>query len=139
MWTRSISSSLASRAGNGVGQDSELAQTLADGLDTIGPLGMQRAANVIPVEGIDYELQPECLAGRRFARILRGLADVRVILRPLLHHRQQAFVGRDRFRALIGPGIRLCSHVEQRWIRIEKTVRRAVQNVEDLGRLLIVL
>ena len=87
---------------NGSRQDAELAQAPRDRLDAIGPFGMERVANMIPIKGIDYELQPECLRGRRFARIVRRLCDVRVILRALLHHRQQPLIGRDGFRALIG-------------------------------------
>jgi hypothetical protein len=37
-------------------------QILGNGRDPFGPLGMDDVAQMIPVEGIDDELQPECLA-----------------------------------------------------------------------------
>jgi hypothetical protein len=54
----------------GVGEHAVRSQTPPDRLDAIGPLGMDYVAQMIPVEGIDDELQPECLV----AGILHGSA-----------------------------------------------------------------
>jgi hypothetical protein len=47
--------------GEGVGEHAVRSQAPPDRLDAIGPLGMDDVAEMIPVEGIDDELQPECL------------------------------------------------------------------------------
>jgi hypothetical protein len=49
-------------SGEGVDEHAVHSQALPNGLDAIGPLGMRYVAEMIPVEGIDDELQPECLA-----------------------------------------------------------------------------
>jgi hypothetical protein len=48
-------------SGEGVGEHAVCSQKTPDRLDAIGPLGMNYVAQMIPVEGIDDELQPECL------------------------------------------------------------------------------
>jgi hypothetical protein len=48
-------------SGKGVGEYAVRSQAPPDRLDAIGPLGMDYVAKMIPVEGIDDELQPECL------------------------------------------------------------------------------
>jgi hypothetical protein len=49
-------------SGEGIGEHAFGSQAPPDRLDAIGPLGMDYGAKVLPVEGIDDELQPECLA-----------------------------------------------------------------------------
>ena len=48
-------------SGEGVAEYVFGSQAPPDQRDAIGPLGMDYVAQVIPVEGIDDELQPECL------------------------------------------------------------------------------
>jgi hypothetical protein len=48
-------------SGEGVDEHAVRSQTPPDRLDAIGSLGIDYAAEMIPVEGIDNELQPECL------------------------------------------------------------------------------
>lgn len=48
-------------SGEGVDEHALRSQASPDLLDAIGPLGMDYAAQMIPVEGIDDDLQPECL------------------------------------------------------------------------------
>ena len=68
-----------------------------------------------------------------------AFADVVVILRALLHHRQQPLVGCDRLRALIRTGVRFRGDVEQLRIVVEEALRGLIEGVEDLRRFLIVL
>lgn len=46
----------------GCGEYAARPETRLNGLDALGTLGMRYAAQMIPVKGIDDELQPECLA-----------------------------------------------------------------------------
>jgi len=48
-------------SGQEVDEHAVRAQTSPDSLDAIGPLGMDYVAQMIPIEGIDDEFQPECL------------------------------------------------------------------------------
>jgi hypothetical protein len=48
-------------SGEGVGEHALRVQAPPDRLDAIGSLWMDYVAQMIPVEGIDDELQPECL------------------------------------------------------------------------------
>ena len=47
----------------GLRQNAARLQARLHGLDSVGALGVDDLAEVIPVKGIDDELQPECLTG----------------------------------------------------------------------------
>jgi hypothetical protein len=50
---------------DGPRENAAVAQTRRNDLNAIGSLGMRDAANVLPVEPIGDELQPECFVGGR--------------------------------------------------------------------------
>ena len=100
---------------DGLAENARAAQALGDGFDALGPLRMSDPAQMLAVERVGNELQTATLArmfGRKVARVGRALSNVIVILRALLHHRQQFFVRGGGFRTLVGAGIRFRRDVE---------------------------